>query len=137
LYVFDAQKNPLYNDQPETYNDLETKMKINARVTSVPNLYYFNTSYNSYTFIFKQTITDPSGNILGHFFILSDPDRSSSDELEVELFRKGDGDPEIWQNYSYGVYEDDVLKFTSLYNKYPFHTTLRSSDRPVETLEKR
>jgi signal transduction histidine kinase len=137
LYVFDAQKNPLYNDQPETYNDLETKMKINARETSVPNLFYFNTSFNSYTFIFKQTVTDPSGNTLGYFFILSDPDRSSSDELEVELFRKGDGDPEILQNYSYGVYEDDVLKLTSIYNKYPFHTALKSSDRPVETVEKR
>jgi len=137
LYVFDAQKNPLYNDQPEPYNDLETKMKINARETSVPNLYYFNTSFNSYTFIFKQIVTDPSGNILGYVFILSDPDRGSSDELEVELFKKGDEDPEISQNYSYGVYEDDVLKLTSLYNKYPFRTAIRSSDRPVETVEKR
>ena len=137
LYVFDAQKNPLYNDQPEPYNDLETKMKINVRETSVPNLYYFNTSFSSYTFIFKQTVTDPPGNVLGYVFILSDPDRSSSDELEVELFRKGDEDPEISQSYSYGVYEDDVLKLTSLYNKYPFHTTIRSSDRPVETVEKR
>jgi len=137
LYVFDAQKNPLYNDQPEPYNDLETKMEINARQTSVPNLFYFNTSFNSYTFIFKQTVTDPSGNILGYFFILSDPDRGSSDELEVELFKKGDGDPEIGQNYSYAVYEDDVLKLTSLYNKYPFHTALKSSDRPVESVEKR
>ena len=137
LYVFDAQKNPLYNDQPETYNDLETKMEINARPTSVPNLYYFNTSFNSYTFIFKQPVTDPSGNILGYFFILSDPDRGSSDELEVELFKKSDGDSEIGQNYSYAVYEDDVLTLTSLYNKYPFHTTLKSSDRPVETVERR
>jgi signal transduction histidine kinase len=137
LYVFDAQKNSLYNDQPETYNDLETKMKINARETSVPNLYYFNTSFNSYTFIFKQKVTDPSGNLLGHVFILSDPDRSSSDELEVELFKKGEGDTEIWQNYSYAVYEDDVLKLTSLYNKYPFHTAIKSSERPVETVEKR
>ena len=137
LYVFDAQKNPLYNDQPETYNDLETKMKINARETSVPNLYYFNTSFNSYTFIFKQTVTDPSGNTLGYLFILSDPDRSSSDELEVELFKKGDEDPEIWQNYSYAVYEDDGLKLTSLYNKYPFRTALKSSEMPVETVEKR
>ena len=137
LYVFDAQKNPLFNDQPRTYNDLETLMNIQARPTSVPNLYYFNTSFDNYTFIFKQIITDTAGDTIGYVFILSDPDRGNPVELEVELFRKGDEGPEIWQSYSYGVYEDDVLKHTIIYNKYPFHTSIIPAERPVETIEKR
>ena len=30
-----------------------------------------------------------------------------------------------------------MLTLTSFYNKYPFHTNLKPSDRPVETVEKR
>lgn len=137
LYVFDAQKNPLFKDQSKTYNELETIMGINARPTDVPDLYYFNTSYNKYTFIFKKTITGTADSILGYLYILSDPDRGSSAELEVGLFKKDDVDPEIWQNYSYAVYEDDVLKQTIVYNKYPFHTFIKSTEKPVETVEKR
>ena len=137
LYVFDAQKSPLFNTGPKTYNDLETHMDIDARPTTVPNLYYFNTSYDKYTFIFKQTVTDPSANILGYLFILLDPDRNSSGELDVGLFKKGVEDPQIWQNYSYGVYENGVLVETIEYNRYPFRTTIKPGERTVETVERR
>lgn len=144
LYVFDAQRRPLFNDQSESYNTLETYLNINARETSVAHLYYFTTSFNKYTFIFKQTVTDAEGRILGYFFILSDPDRSSTDDPTPELIKSSErSDPRILQNYAYGVYEYDSvyeydrLTVTSPYNKYPFRTSIRPSDRPLETVEKR
>jgi signal transduction histidine kinase len=137
LYVYDSQKNPLFNDEPKTYNDLQTLMDINARPTTVPNLYYFNTSYDKYTFIFKQTVTDASGKLLGYLFILLDPDRNSTAEVDVGLFKKGVEDPQIWQNYSYGVYQDGVLIETIEYNRYPFRTIIKPGERPVETVGKR
>ncbi len=138
MYVFDANKNPLYNEQPETFNTLETIINIQAKPTSFPNLYYFITSFNKYTFIFKQNITDPEGKLLGHLFILSDPDRNSSDVLEAQVFKDDRrNDLEAFQNYSYAIYENDRLTETNPYNKYPFHTSIKPSERPVETVEKR
>jgi two-component system, NtrC family, nitrogen regulation sensor histidine kinase NtrY len=138
LYVFDADKNPLYNDQPETFNTLETIINIDARRTSVPHLYYFTTSFDKYTYIFKQIVTDPDGQLLGYFFILSDPDRSSSNVVRAQIFKSDIRDgPESFQNYSYAVYENDTLTKTNQYNKYPFHTFIRPGERPIETVEKR
>lgn len=137
LYAFDSLKNPLYNEQTDSYNTLQTILDVNAKETSDSNLFYYTSSFNKYTFIFKQTVTDSSGVILGYVFILSDPNRDGMDDPEAQLTRgRDDRDPQH-RNYFYGVYQNDTLTVTSPYNKYPFRTSLRSSDRQLETIEKR
>jgi two-component system, NtrC family, nitrogen regulation sensor histidine kinase NtrY len=136
LYVFDSLKNPLYNEQTDSYNTLQTILDVNARETSVPNLYFYSTTFNKYTFIFKQTVTDSTG-VLGYLFILSDPDREGMDDPEAQLTRGREVADPKQRNYFYGVYENNTLTVTSPFNKYPFRTSLRLADRQVETIEKR
>jgi two-component system, NtrC family, nitrogen regulation sensor histidine kinase NtrY len=137
LYVFDAKKKPLYNEQQEDYNTLETIIDIQATKTAFPDLYFFTNKDNKYTFIYKQTVTDSSG-IIGYVFLLSDPGSDNDMELEAQLFKGSTRDIfSTLQNYSYGIYLNDTLNSVSAYNKYPFHTLLKPSDRPKETVEKR
>ena len=137
LYVFDANRISLHNDQPEDYNTLQTIIDIKAKKTSFPDLYFFTNTDNKYAFIFKRTVTDPSGAELGHVFILSDP-ASENMVLEAEIFRSSAQDNLLTpQHYSYGIYINDTLNSVSAYSKYPFQTLLKASDRPIETVKKR
>jgi signal transduction histidine kinase len=137
LYIFDANRNPLFNDEPGTFNELEAILRVQAKETSVPHLFYYETAFDKYTFIFKQTVSDPAGKPIGYLFILSDPEQYNTGALGATLFKQADpADPDKAQVYSYGVYINGILS-TGLNNKYPFPTTLKSSDIPEERIEKR
>jgi signal transduction histidine kinase len=137
LYVFDSRRNPLYNDQPEDYNTLETIIDIQARKTNFADLYYFTNRDNKNTFIFNRAITDTSGTTIGYLFLLLDRGNDNM-ELEAQLFKPTDRDNlSISQNYSYSVYLNDTLNIVSSYSKYPFHTILKPSDRQAGTVVKR
>ncbi|HET9434388.1 MAG TPA: methyl-accepting chemotaxis protein, partial [Chitinophagaceae bacterium] len=138
LYIFDANKNPLFNEEAGTFNELETILRVQAKATSVnPHLFYYETAFDKHTFIFKQTVSDPAGKPIGYLFILSDPEEYNSGPLGATLFKQADlADPDKAQVYSYGVYINGILS-TGLNNKYPFPTTLKSSDIPEERIEKR
>jgi two-component system nitrogen regulation sensor histidine kinase NtrY len=137
LYLFDANKNPLFNDEPEAFNTLDAILRVQAKATSVPHLFYYETAFDKYTFIFKQTVSDPAGKPIGYLFILSDPDQYNTGALGATLFKQADpADPDKAQVYSYGVYIDNILS-TGPNNKYPFPTVLKPSDIPEERVEKR
>ncbi len=137
LYVFDAAKNPLFNEEPESYNDLSAILSVQAKTTDVPQLYYYETTFDKYTFIYEQTITDAAGKVMGYLFILADPEHYNSGALGTRLFKQTDpADPNRSQVYSYGVYLKGVLS-TGPNNKYPFSTVLNQTDIPEERITKR
>lgn len=136
LYMFNANKNPIFNEGPETFNDFAAILSVQAIKTKVPHLYYYTTTFDKYTFIYEQTITDDAGKLLGYLFILSDPEHYSSGALGARLFKQTDlADPDRSQVYTYGVYLKRVLS-TGPYNKYPFSTVLDTADIPEETIKK-
>jgi hypothetical protein len=61
----------LFNENPVPFNELETNLLVGAKETTVDSLYYMETTFDKYTFIFRQSVTDPSGKRLGYLFILS------------------------------------------------------------------
>jgi two-component system, NtrC family, nitrogen regulation sensor histidine kinase NtrY len=137
LYVFDADKKPLFNEGSETFNTLETKLLVRAKETTVDSLYYFDKTFDKYTFIFKQSVTDANRKPLGYLYILSDPEQNDNDAIVAELFKESDirGDEQS-EIYSYGIYLNGVLS-TGPRNKYPFSTILDSADVPDETILKK
>ena len=137
LYVYDANKKGLFNENPVPFNELETKLLVRAKETTVDSLYYMETTFDKYTFIFRQSVTDPNGKRLGYLFILSEPELDDNDAIVAELFKESEiGGNEQSELYSYGIYFNGVLS-TGPRNKYPFSTILDSADVPDQTIKKK
>lgn len=130
LFVYDSSGNPLNNEDPTTYNALNTIITLQAKPTSTPDLYYYETSFDNYTYIAQRVVTDSAGMKLGYFFLISNPKKYGSDALFPEFFKQYKSkNPENSPIYSYAVYSEK--KLVELSNKYPFPTRLNDSDIPV------
>lgn len=130
LYVYDSSGNPLQNDDPTTYNALNTIVTLQSHPTGTPDLYYYETAFDKYTYITERVVRDSAGTKLGYFFLISNPKKYGSDALFPEFFKQyKSNDPENSPIYSYAVYSEK--KLIALSNKYPFPTKLDDADIPV------
>ncbi len=129
IYAYDTTGRPLYNDDPTTYDALNTIVTLQSHPTSTPDLYYYETSFDKYTYITERVVKDSSGNKQGYFFLISNPKKYRSDALFPEFFKQyKKNDPENSPIYSYAVYSQE--KLIALSNKYPFATRLSKKDIP-------
>ncbi len=129
LYVYDTAGAPLYNDDPTTFDALNTIVTLQSHPTGSPDLYYYETSFDKYTYITERVVNDSAGNKLGYFFLISNPKKYSSDALLPEFFKQFKrNDPENSPIYSYAVYSQK--KLIALSDKYPFATKLDEKDIP-------
>jgi two-component system, NtrC family, nitrogen regulation sensor histidine kinase NtrY len=135
IYVFDSLYQALYNSDSRSYADLNDIFTMRSRPTGVPDLYYHQTSYDNLTYITRRVI-EKNGQLVGTFFIISSPKKYSSGGFVPELFRKTrDADIENLSSYSYAIYDQSLLVSAS--NKYPFKTSLTSSEIPKAEFERR
>lgn len=130
LYAYDSSGAPLNNDDPTTFDALNTIVTLQSQPTSTPDLYYYETAFDKFTYISRRVVTDSVGNKLGYFFLISNPKKFSGDALFPEFFKQyKSNDPENSPIYSYAVYSE--RKLTRLTNRYPFPTQLSDADIPV------
>jgi signal transduction histidine kinase len=136
LYVYDSSGKALYNDHPESFDALNTIVTRQAKTTMLPDVFYYETSFDKFTYITKKNISDTSGARLGSFFIISSPKKYSGDALFPLLFKEfQQNDPENSLIYSYAVYSKKILVARS--NKYPFPTILTNEQLPKEEFERK
>lgn len=123
VYSFDSNGNPLFNVGRFTYNQLNTIINSQALPTNIQGLYYYDESYDRFSYISRKNIADTAGNPLGTIFILVTPKKVKNEMLYPELF--GKGKQKAIENsalYSFAIY--DKGKLISSHNDYPFATTL-------------
>lgn len=129
LYLYDKNNLPLFNGDGTTYDALNTIVTVQSHPTATTDLYYYETSFDKFTYITERIIKDSLGSKLGSFFIISNPKKYSSDALSPELFNQfKENDPENSPIYSYAVYSQK--KLIGLSNKYPFATKLTDKKLP-------
>jgi signal transduction histidine kinase len=128
LYIYDSTGKPVYNEDPMTYEALNNIVTVQAKRTGTPDLYYYETSFDKFTYITERVVKDTSGIKLGSFFIISNPKKYSSDALFPVLFKQYKNDPENSPIYSYAVYSKKQLISRS--DKYPFPTRLTDKQLP-------
>ncbi len=127
IYTFDPNEEPLYNEDSVNFNSLNTIVQTQGKPTGIPNLYYYDVSYDRFNYISKKTITDTSGLVKGYIFIVSKPKKYKSDALYPELFSKGNNNSiESSSVYAFAVYKKNQL--SSSYNDYAFPTTIDSTE---------
>ncbi|RYY41298.1 MAG: GHKL domain-containing protein [Chitinophagaceae bacterium] len=135
IFVFDAGNSPVNNSDSASFAELNNLFTVQSRATRVPDLSYFETAYNQFTYITKRRISDSSGT-RGTFFIVSTPRKYNSEALYPELFRRtGQADAENSSVYAYAIYSNGLLVLSS--NKYSFKINLSPREVPVEEYERR
>ncbi|MEJ7822673.1 MAG: HAMP domain-containing sensor histidine kinase [Chitinophagaceae bacterium] len=126
VYTFDAEQNPLFNEDSSTYNTLSAVLETQAKPTAYANLYYYDVSYDRFNYISKKQIVDTAGKLQGFAFIISRPKKYKSEALYPELFSKGTANSlEGSSNYSFAVYNKNHL--SNSYNNYPFPTVISNA----------
>lgn len=127
IYTFNAAEMPLYNEDSTTYNSLNAIIQTQGKPTDIPDLYYYDVSYDKFNYISKKEITDSAGGRQGYVFIISTPKKYKSDALYPELFSKGNNNSiESSPVYAFAVYNNNQL--SSSYNDYPFTTDIDNNN---------
>ncbi len=126
IYTFNAAELPLSNEDSTTFNSLNAIIQTQGKPTGIPDLFYYDISYDRFNYISKKVITDTSGNKQGYFFIVSKPKKYKSDALYPELFSKGNiNSIESSPVYAFAVYNNNQL--STSYNDYPFTTNIENN----------
>jgi len=135
IYTFDNQEKPLFNADSTNYNTLNTILKTQAKpTTTISDLYYYDISFDRFTYICKKEITDSAEQLLGYVFILPSPKKYKTDALYPELFLRGyDNSIENSPVYSYAIY--NKLKLVYNHNDYGFPSRLNEAQVPTNDFE--
>lgn len=131
IFSFDENEKPLYNVDSTTFTTLSTILRTQGKTTAVPDLYYYDVSYDKFTYISKKDIADSTGKLLGYLFILATPKKYRTDALYPELFLKGyNASIENSPIYSFAVY--NKLAMVSSHNDYAFPSHLQPRQLPKD-----
>ena len=131
IYTFDANEKPLFNDDAASYNELNTVLKTQAKPTNIPELFYYDESYDRFSYISRKTIANFDGDTLGYVFVLANPRKYKTDALNLELFSKGSSNAiENSPVYAFAVYNN--LQLVSSHNDYAFPTKLSAAQVPKD-----
>jgi signal transduction histidine kinase len=123
IYTFDPSTRALYNDDSTNFNSLNTIISTQGKATGFPDLYYYDVSYDRFSYISKKDITDTTGKHKGYIFIVSTPKKYKTDALYPELFSKGSTTSlESSTIYAFAIYVKN--KLSTSYNDYPFSTVI-------------
>jgi two-component system nitrogen regulation sensor histidine kinase NtrY len=119
IFTFDDKEKPLYNQDSTNYNTLNTILKTQGKATAIPNLFYYDVSFDRFTYISKIDVTDTAKKMLGYVFILATPKKYKTDALYPELFLRGyNNSIENSAVYSYAIY--NKLQLVNNHNDYAF-----------------
>ncbi|MBK7123827.1 MAG: GHKL domain-containing protein [Chitinophagaceae bacterium] len=131
IFTFDINKEPLFNQENTGYNELNTVLKTQAKPTNIPELFYYDESYDRFSYISHKTVTGFDGDTLGYLFVLAHPKQYKTDALNLELFSRGKNNAiENSPVYAFAVYSH--LQLVKRHNDYPFATRLTEKQVPGE-----
>ena len=123
IYSFNESETPLHNDNTASYDQLNTILNTQSKATAVQGLFYYDESYDRFSYISKKVIINYAGKLLGTIFIVVTPKTIKNETLYPELFSKGINYAiENSSTYAFAIYNKG--KLISSHNDYPFSTSL-------------
>ncbi|HEV3251408.1 MAG TPA: hypothetical protein VGZ71_10680, partial [Puia sp.] len=125
IYTYDSAQRPLYNENPISFDSLNTIFEVQGKTSDIQDLKYYERSFDKFTYIFKKKVGDTTKKAIGYLFILAEPKNYKSGGLVPELTMNKEVLPEYSPVYSYAIYSNNYLK--AHYNNYPFPTILPDS----------
>jgi two-component system, NtrC family, nitrogen regulation sensor histidine kinase NtrY len=136
IYTYDSTEKPLYNQEPVSFDTLNTIFKLQGKPTTIPNLMYYEKTYNEFSYIYKKQIINSAGRTEGYLFVQAEPRSYKTEGLAPQLTQqRKEYLPQYSPVYSYAIYSDNEL--VTYYNNYPFPTELDDSLLPKQDYEQR
>ncbi len=121
VLVYDSAENSLYNQDPVSYNSINSILNTQAKPTAIPDMFYYDTDYDKFNYIAKRVIKDTSNILMGYVFIVVSPKNFLAESLYPELFSRGHNNSiESSSEYAFAIY--DQGKLVSSHNDYAFST---------------
>ncbi len=131
IFTFDKKEDPLFNSNSASYNELNTVLNTLAKPTNIPDLFYYDESYDRFSYISRKTVANYDGDTLGYVFVLANPKKYKTDALNLELFSKGKSNAiENSAVYAFAVY--NKLQLVNSHNDYAFATRLTTQQVPKD-----
>ena len=119
ILVYDSTENPLFNNDPITYNSITGIYTSQAKPTMVKGLLYYYTGYDQINYVARRIIRNNNGSLLGYIFIVIHPQTTATKNLSPELFNRGENSSlENSLEYAFAVYEKG--KLVSSHNDFAF-----------------
>jgi signal transduction histidine kinase len=120
LFTFDADEQPLFNDDSTSFNTLNTIYNLQSKTVSTGGWRFYEESFDKFYYLAKRDVKDTfTFKSKGFVFILSKPRRYSDEKFYPELFSKTFNlQTEYSPAYAYAVYKDNEL--VSSFNDYAF-----------------
>jgi signal transduction histidine kinase len=132
VFTFDAKEQALFNEDSASFSTLNTILTTQSKLTGISGLYYFDVSFDRYSYISRKDITDGQGKIMGYIFILANHKESKMDLAYPDLF--GQGQHNSIENspiYSFAIY--NKLQLVNSHNDYSFSTRISLQQLPKES----
>ena len=130
IFTYDSLERPLYNEDRVSFDTLNTIYEGQGKAVDVPDLKYYEKSYDKFIYIYKKKILNPQKKTTGYLFMLAEPKnyvgRTSLDP-DITQMRK-EYEPEYLPTYFYAIYSKQKLIYH--YNNYPFPTVLDDAQLP-------
>ena len=127
IFSFDENEKVLFNYDNTSFNQLNTILNTQARATGVQGLYYYDESFDRFSYISKKIISNFYGQLQGTIFILVTPKKIKNEMLYPELFSRGTQNAiENSSIYAFAIYSKS--KLISSHNDYPFATSITKPD---------
>lgn len=134
VYTFDAAEKSLYNRDSVSFNQLNMILNTQAKPTGITDLYYYDESYDRFSYISRKEVIDTGGRTLGYVFILANPKKNKPEAMYIELFSKGhNNDIENSSEYAFALYNN--LQLIDNHNDYAFPTRLTEEQVPKNEYE--
>lgn len=136
LFIYDSLNRPLYNPNNIALETLNTILTTQSSPTLIPDMYFYESGYDKFSYITRRKIIDVDGKLIGTVIIFSDPKKFGTGEINAEIFKQyGQWELSHPSVYYYAVYENKLLVASS--KKYPFTSTLIQSEIPTMRFEER
>jgi signal transduction histidine kinase len=134
IFSFDENEKPLYNRDSTSFNQLNSILNTQGRPTGIADLFYYDESYDRFSYIVRKNVTDTAKKIVGYVFIIARSKKFKSDALYPELFSRGNENAiENSSVYAFAVYNN--LQLVSNHNDYAFATKINKAQVPKEEFE--
>jgi signal transduction histidine kinase len=129
IYTYDSAEKPLFNEFPVSFDTLNTIFKLQGKNTEIPDLKFYERTYDKFSYIYKKAITSPDDRLVGYVFMMADPKNYKGPGLAPELTeQQKEFLPEYLPNYFYAIYRHNEL--VAHYGFYPFPTILNDWEIP-------
>ena len=135
VYSFSADEQSLYNDNnidSASYDDLNTILNTQSKSTGVPGLFYYDKSYDMFSYISKKTLLNSNGILVGYVFILASPKIQKTDALSPSIFSNENSNSiENSSLYAFATYSN--WKLVTSHNDYAFPSVIQKKDFTQQT----